>query len=148
MQSIKKRLYVDSIPVGTQAALDVEGEEHWQPVNHTSHGWTITEAVYNETERERNGIVTGFHMKKMHTLGTHVEVVTDHAPFLSTYNSSSKPKQYRVNNHKNELLLFQYHIIHKPSRLTSCDYGSRHTPKQKFTQSEVASWYISLSIVY
>ena len=78
----KTRLYVDSSPIGTQATLAQlhihNNEEVWKPVNHTSRAWTETESRYGQIERESNGILTGMMMNKMYTLGTDVEIVTDH----------------------------------------------------------------------
>ena len=61
------------------------------------------------------------HMNKMYYLGTNIEVVTDHAPLLPLYNSSSKPKQLHVNRHKNKLLSFQYHAKHEIHVIHSFD---------------------------
>ena len=140
------RLHVDSSPIGTQATLTqahtINGETIWRPVNHTSRPWTPTEAAYGQIERESNGILTGMYMNKMYTLGTHVEVVNDHAPLIPIYNSSAKPRQLRVNNHKNKLLPFQYNLIYEPGKVTPCDYGSRHPPQQKFTEAEIEDWCV------
>ena len=142
----KTRLYVDSSPIGTQATLaqahNVDGEVVWRPVNHTSRSWTVAKAGYGQIERESNGILTGMLMNKMYTLGTHVEIINDHAPLIPIYNGSAKPKQLRVNSHKTKLLPFQYKLIYEPGKLTPCDYGSRHPPQQKFSQEEIASWCI------
>ena len=43
---------------------------------------TPAESGYGQVERESNGILTGMHMNKMCTLGTHVQVVTDHQPLI------------------------------------------------------------------
>ena len=76
------RLYVDSSPVGTQATVcqqqESNGALHWRPVNHTSRAWTPAEAQYGQIERESNGILTGMYMNKVYTIGTEVEIVTDH----------------------------------------------------------------------
>jgi len=76
------------------------------------------------------------------TLGTHIEIVTDHTPLVPIYKNIFKPKQLHVNNHKNKLLSFQYNVIHQPGRLTPCDYGSQYPLVQEFTQTEVESWCI------
>ena len=129
----KTRLYVDSSPIGTQATVaqlhKVNNEDVWHSVNHTSRPWTPTEAGYSQIERESNGILTGMYMNKMYTMGTHIEVVTDHKPLVPIYNDKLKPKQLRVNNHKTKLLPFQYNVIYQPGKSTPCDYGSRHPPK-------------------
>lgn len=57
-----------------------------------------------------NRIVSGMHMNKRCTLVIHIEVVTDHAPLLTIYSSSFKPKQLYVSNQKNKLLSFQNHV--------------------------------------
>ena len=65
----KTRVYVDSSPVGTQATVaqkhELNGEEIWKPVNHTSRAWTPPESRYAQIERESNGILTGLMMNKM-----------------------------------------------------------------------------------
>ena len=140
------RLYVDSSPVGTQATVcqlhTIDGNDHWRPVNHTSRSWTGAESRYGQIERESNGILTGMFMNKMYTLGTHVEVVTDHEPLLSAYNSHTNPKQLRVDRHRTKLLPFSYNVIYEAGSKTPCDYGSRHPPKHKFTEEETEDWCI------
>ena len=142
------RLYVDSSPVGTQATVcqqhDHEGTQHWRPVNHTSRAWTPPEAGYGQIERESNGILTGMHMNKMYTLGTNVEVITDHQPLISAYDDSPKPKQLRVDRHRTKLLPFQYSLSYEPGKETPCDYGSRHPPKAEFTEKEIEDWCIEV----
>ena len=100
-------LYVDSSPVGTQATVcqqqESNGALHWRPVNHTSRAWTPAEAQYGQIERESNGILTGMYMNKMYTMGTEVEIVTDHQPLLSAYDESPKPKQLRIDRHRTKL---------------------------------------------
>ena len=144
----RTRLHVDSSPVGTQATVaqlhnSKDGNEVWRPVNHTSRSWTPPEAGYGQIERESNGILTGMYMNKMYTLGTKVQVVTDHQPLLKVYNSPEKPKQLRVDRHRIKLLPFEYEVLLEPGRNTPCDYGSRHPPKRTdFTKEEVEQWCI------
>ena len=135
------RLYVDSSPIGTQATVaqnyEYEGEKTWRPVNHTSRAWTVAEAGYGQIERESNGVLTGMMMNKMYTLGTKVEVVTDHEPLVPIYNSAQKPKQLRVNSHRIKLLPFEYHLTYEPGKTTPCDYGSRHPEQHSFTDEKI-----------
>ena len=142
----KTRLYVDSSPVGTQATVcqlhNIGGEEHWRPANHTSRSWTPAEAGYGQIERESNGILTGMYMNRMYTLGTHTECVTDQEPLVPVYNTPTKPNQLRVDRHRTKLLPFSYNVVYEPGSKTPCDYGSRHPPKQDFTQEEIDAWCI------
>ena len=144
--SRKTRLYVDSSPIGTQATLcqldTVQNDDHWRPVNHTSRPWTPAEAGYGQIERESNGICTGMYMNKMYTLGTHVEVVTDHQPLIPIYNASTKPKQLRVDRHRTKLLPFSYNVVYEEGSKTPCDYGSRHPEPREFTEKEIDDWCI------
>jgi hypothetical protein len=139
--SRQTRMYVDSSPVGTQATIaqlhKIYGENVWRPVNHTSRAWTTAEAGYSQIERESNGILTGMFMNKMYTLGTQVEVVTDHEPLVPIYNSASKPRKIRVNCHRTKLLPFQYSVTHEPGKIMPCDYGSRHPELRKFSKAEL-----------
>ena len=143
--SLETRLYVDSSPIGTQATVaqkyHIDNEDVWRPVNYTSRPWTPAEAGYGQIERESNGILTGIHMNKMNTLGTHIEVVTDHAPLLPAYNTSNKPKQLRVDRHRIKLLPFWYNVVYEPGKITPCDYGSHHPPPNTdFTEEERVDW--------
>ena len=101
--SLETRLYIDSSPVGTQATVaqkhHIDNQDVWCLVNYTSRAWTLAEAGYGQTEHESNGVLTGIHMNKMYALGTHIEVVTDHALLLPVYNAPNKPKQLRVDQH-------------------------------------------------
>ena len=77
-------LYVDSSHIRTQVKVaqchTINGEKFWRTVNHTLRAWTPAESGYGQVERGSNGILTGMYMNKMYTLGTHVQVVTDHQP--------------------------------------------------------------------
>ena len=69
------------------------------------------------------------YINKMYTLGTHVQVITDHQPLIPIYNSPNKPKQLWVDRHWTKLLPFQYEVVHEPGKETPCDYGSHHPPE-------------------
>ena len=100
--------YVDSSHLGTQATVAqnhfIDGQELWRPVNHTSRPWKPHEARYSQIERESNGILTGMHMNRMYTMGTPVEVVTDHKPLVNIYNNYRQKQPIRVHGHKMKLL--------------------------------------------
>ena len=143
---LRTRLYVDSSPTGTQATLAQlhkhKGEEAWKPVNHTSRAWTKAEAGYGQIERESNGILTGMTMNKMYTLGTHVEVVTDHKPLIPLYNNPTRPRNLRVDRHRTKLLPYRYTVIYETGESSPCDYGSRHPPDHSPTKQEEEDWSI------
>ena len=140
----KTRLYVDSSPVGTQATIaqqhNLDDKPVWRPVNHTSRCWTPVEARYGQIERESNGILTGMLMNKMYTLGTKVEVVTDHTPLLPIYSTSARPRQLRVDRHRTKLLPFDFRVVHEPGITSPCDYGSRHPSAHNPTNKEIEEW--------
>ena len=142
----KTRLYVDSSPVGTQATVaqqhNLDNELVWRPVNHTSRCWTPVEARYGQIEQENNGILTGMLMNKMFTLGTQVEVVTDHEPLLPIYSASARPKQLRVDRHRTKLLPFDFNVVHEPGATSPCDYGSRHPTAHTLTNKEIDEWAV------
>ena len=82
-------------------------------------------------------------MNKMCTLGTHVQVVTDHQPLIPTNNSPNKPKQLRIDRHRTKLLSLQYGVVYEPGKETPCDYGSRHPPEcAKFNEQQIKEWCI------
>ena len=142
----KTRLYVDSSPIGTQATLaqlhTINNEDAWRPVNYTSRAWTPTESRYSQIERESNGLLTGMCMNKLYTLGTKVEVVTDHKPLVPAYNNPKKGKQIRVDRHRTKLLPYMYNVIFEPGCKTPSDYGSRHPPAATFSAAEKEAWHI------
>ena len=144
---LETRLYVDSSHLGTQATVaqqhEVDGEKVWRPVNHTSRAWTPAESRYGQIERESNGILTGMSMNRMYTLGTEVEVVTDHEPLLDAYRRR-KPKQLRIDRHRTKLFGFDYTLTFEPGKTSPCDYGSRHPPVMEFSDEQVEDWNIEL----
>ena len=102
--ALPTRLYVDSSYAGTQATIAqehiVNQESCWRPVDHSSRAWTPAESRYSQMERESNGILTGMCMNRMYTMGTHVEVVTDHEPLIPIYSiEGSKERPLRVDSH-------------------------------------------------
>ena len=138
-------VYVDSSHIRTQATVaqcyTINSEKFWRPVNHTSRACTPAESGYGQVESESNEILTGMHMNKMYTLGTHVKVVTDHQPLIAIYNSPNKPKQLRIDCHRTKLLPFQYDVVYEPGKETPCDYGSRHPPERsKFNEQQIKEW--------
>ena len=100
------------------------------------------EARYSQIERESNGILTGMLMNKMYTLGTPVEVVTDHEPLLSLYNGAARPRQLRVDRHRTKLLGFDFNLTHEPGISSPCDYGSRHPASHKLSNEEIKEWSV------
>ena len=80
--ALSTRLYVNSSYAGTQATVAhehiVKEHSYWRPVEHTSSACAPAESRYSQMERESNGILTGVSTNRMYTLGTDVEVVTDH----------------------------------------------------------------------
>ena len=81
-------------------------------------------------------------MNKMYTMGTHIEVVTDHQPLVSIYNAASKPKQLRVDRHRTKLLPFSYNVVFEEGAKTPCDYGSRHPKKADFSEKQIVDWCV------
>ena len=82
-------------------------------------------------------------MNKMYTLGTQVEVVTDHKPLLKPYNTPGKPKQLRIDRHRTKLLPYNFSLVYEPGKLSPCDYGSRHpSTKSVFSEEEIDEWNI------
>ena len=146
--SLDTRLYVDSSYAGTQATVaqehTIDNKKYWRPVNHTSRPWTKAESDYAQIERESNGILTGMNMNRMYTLGTHIEVITDHAPLVPIYDARSKKQRpLRVDRHRTKLLPFNYSVSYEPGKESPCDYGSRHPPgTAEFTESEKEDWCV------
>ena len=79
-------------------------------------------------------------MNKMFTLGTQVEVFTDHQPLQPMYSASARPKQLRVDRHRTKLLPFDFTVVHEPGVTSPCDYGSRHPSLHNLTNKEIEEW--------
>ena len=76
----------------------------------------------------------------MYTLGTDVEVITDHKPLIPIYNANSPPRQLRVDRHRTKLLPYNYSVSYEPGKDSPCDYGSRHPPTHDLTQDLIDEW--------
>ena len=76
----------------------------------------------------------------MYLYGTRFEVVVDHQPLLSMYNSNSKDLPVRVAKHKSNLRGFDFFLTYEPGTTTPADYGSRHPPPpREYSAEERAS---------
>ena len=110
------RLYVDHGPEGLGATvaqkydLPDQSQSVWRPVHHGSRSLKESELNYGKPEGESLAILSGILSNKMYLYGTHFEVITDHAPLVSMYNSPSKPLPVIIAKHKSKLQ-------QKPSRL-------------------------------
>ena len=67
-------------------------------------------------------------MNKMYLYGTNFEVITDHAPLVPLYKSSSKLLPVRIEKHKSKLRAFSFVVKYEPGSTNPSDYGSRHPP--------------------
>ena len=117
--SLDTRLFIDSSPVGTRATVTqkhhIDNENDvWRPVYYTSRAWTPAEAGYDQIEHESNSILKGMHMNKIYTLGTHIEVVTDHAPLLPAYHTLNATKHLRVDRRRTKFLPFWHNVVYGP----------------------------------
>ena len=81
-------------------------------------------------------------MNRMYTLGTPIEVVTDHKPLVNIYNNTKKKRPIRIDRHRTKLLDFDYNVTFEPGKKMPCDYGSRHPPSKQFTKAEEEEWCI------
>ena len=137
------RLYVDHGPHGVCATVgqryDVPGERkpQWRPVTHGSRTLTEAERGYGKTEGESLAILSGIMANKEYLYGTKFEVVTDHKPLVSLYNSPNRPAPVRVDRHKGKLRNFRFKVVYEPGSTSPADYGSRHpNPAREYTETE------------
>ena len=92
---------------------------------------------YGKVDGESLAVLTGIHSNKMYLYGTKFEVVVDHQPLVSMYNSVSKTLPMRVAKHKSKLRGFNFSLTYEPGTTTPADYGSRHPPpKRNYTATE------------
>ena len=118
---------------------DVPGERkpQWRPVTHGSRTLTEAERGYGKTEGESLAILSGIMANKEYLYGTKFEVVTDHKPLVSLYNSPNRPAPVRVDRHKGKLRNFRFKVVYEPGSTSPADYGSRHpNPAREYTETE------------
>ena len=131
------RLYVDHGPEGLGATvaqkydLPDQSQSVWRPVHHGSRSLKESELNYGKPEGESLAILSGILSNKMYLYGTHFEVITDHAPLVSMYNSPSKPLPVRIAKHKSKLQAFSFVVNYEPGSRNPADYASRHPPPDK-----------------
>ena len=137
------RLYVDHGPDGLASTVgqryDVAGERkpQWRPVTHSSRTLTEAEKGYGKTEGESLAILSGIMTHKEYLYGTVFEVVTDHKPLVSLYNSPNRPAPVRVDRHRGKLRNFRFKVVYEPGNTSPADYGSRHpNPPREYTETE------------
>ena len=128
------RLYVDEGPAGVAAIVaqryEMEGIDHpvWRPVNHTSRAKTKTEMNYGKVDGESLGVLTGIKSNKMYLYGKPFEVVVDHQPLCTMYNTHSKEVTVRVAKHISKLLAFDFTVTYQPGATNPSDFPSRCPP--------------------
>ena len=83
-------------------------------------------------------------MNKMYTLGTNVEVVTDHKPLIPIYSANGRPRQLRVDRHRTKLLPYDFSVTFEPGKESPCDYGSRHPPSVELNKDLIEEWGVEL----
>ena len=140
----KTRLYVDHGPDGVASTVVQEyeigksGEKVYRPVHHSSRALTETEARYTKTDGESLAVLSGVKSNKMFLYGAPFEVIVDHKPLVSLYNSVSKPAPVRVDRHRSKLLAFDFKVKYEPGSSNPCDYGSRNPSitKKEYTHDE------------
>ena len=137
------RLYVDHGPVGIGATVaqryDVPGQTQpdWRPVTHNSRTLTKAEQGYEKIEGESLAILSGIKSNKAYLYGTKFEVISDHQPLVSLYNSSNRPAPVRVDRHRSKLRNFRFTVGYEPGITSPADYGSRHPPPaRQYTRLE------------
>ena len=139
----KTRLYVDHGPDGLGATVaqahEVDGVDHevWRPIHYNSRALTKAERNYGKVEGESLGILFGILSNKQYLYGTKFEVVVDHLPLVSLYNSNGRDLPVRVAKHKSKLRAFKFKVVYEPGTTNPADYGSRHPHlKGPYTRQE------------
>ena len=108
-----------------------EGEHCFRPVNYTRRPLTETEKRYSKVEGESLGIMFGILSNRTYLYGTELEVVVDHRPLVTLYNSLNRPAPVRVDRHRSKLLAFRFKVIYEPRHQNPSDYTSRNPHKAK-----------------
>ena len=144
----RTRLYVDEGPTGVAATVaqeykaeEVPGVEvdHsiWRSVCYKSRAKIDYELNYGKVDGESLAILSGVLPNKMYLYGPSFEVVTDHLPLVSLYNSHSKSLPARVAKHKSKLRGFDFKVVYEPGCTTPSDFPSRnHAPARQYSREE------------
>ena len=80
-------------------------------------------------EGESLGVLFGILSNRMYLYGTEFEVVVDHRPLVSLYNSPNRPAPVRVDRHRSKLLAFRFKVVYSPGHQNPSDYASRNPRK-------------------
>ena len=73
-------------------------------------------------------VVIGILSNRMYLYSTQFEVVVDHEPFISLYNSNSRDLPVRVAKHRSKLRGFNFKVVWEPGTTTPANYGSCNPP--------------------
>ena len=122
-------LYVDHGPgkvasTVAQGHKDKEGKLIYHPVYHNCCVLMETEQRYSKVEGESLAVLYGIYSNKIYQYGTRFYIVVDHKPLVSLYNSLGRPSPVRVDQHRSELLGFDFSVIFYAEFKNSCDYPS------------------------
>ena len=83
------------------------------------------ERRYGQIERESLAIQHGCLRNEIYLLGREFEVITDHKPLVSLYNSPRRPGPFRVERMRLNLQGFSFKVVYQPGKLNPADYISR-----------------------
>ena len=99
----------------------------WHPVSHNSRSKTNSERNNGKVDGESLGVVNGILSNRMYLYGTQFEVMVDHKPLVSLYNSNSRDLPVRVAKHRSKLRGFNFKVVWEPGTTTPANY-SCHNP--------------------
>ena len=126
------RVYVDYSPYGVSATLAQQHTGKLRPVTHVSRALTPAERNYAQIEGESLAVFYGVTRLRRYLLGTTFEVVGDHKPLLSMYNTG-RTGPMRAERHKLQLQGYTFQYIWEPGNTNPADYHSRHPDSQDNT---------------
>ena len=111
--------------------------EVWCPVRHNSRSKTNSERNYGKVDGESLGVVNMILSKQMYLYGAQFEVMLDHKPLVSLYNSNSRDLPVRVAKHRSKLRGFNFKVVWEPGTTSPANYGSHNpSPMDQYAKLE------------
>ncbi len=126
----KSILLVDASPVGLGAILtQQDSRNNTNVVALASRALTPVEQRYSQTEREALAITWAVIHFHLYVYGASFEVITDHKPLVTLFNSSNSKPPLRLERWILKLQAYDYTVLYEPGKSNPADYMSRH-PQQ------------------
>ena len=143
-RSLNSLIITDASPVVISATLLKQLSDSSYPIiAYSSRTLTPTEQNYSQLERECLAIVHASEKFRMHILGGHFEVITDHKPLVHLFNNAQSRMPLRIERWSLRLQEFDFTISHIKGTVNPADFLSRHSFDIKTKTDNIIEEYVN-----